>query len=152
MEAKLAEFRRQKHAEFTSNKAKNNPLSPKYIPTAKNRENAFVAFIHRVFRLLATFTIVQKFLAKIEGVPVISNVYFLYFVLWITGYLLFLEHGFGIVYLTSSIIGVIFCNLGTREEGTLSAYSVFNPNFERLQGTFSSDDFERNVLHRPKVD
>ena len=82
MEAKLAEFRRQKHAEFTSNKAKNNPLSPKYIPTAKNRENAFVAFIHRVFRLLATFTIVQKFLAKIEGIPVISNVYFLYFVLW----------------------------------------------------------------------
>lgn len=66
----------------------------------------------------------------------------------LTGYLLFLEHGFGIVYLTSSIIGVIFCNLGTREEGTLSAYSVFNPNFERLQGTFSSDDFERNVLHR----
>ena len=82
MESKLAEFRRQKHAEFTSNKAKNNPLSPKYIPTGKNRENAFVAFIHRVFRLLATFTIVQKFLAKIEGVPVISNVYFLYFVLW----------------------------------------------------------------------
>ena len=82
MEAKLAEFRRQKHAEFTSNKAKNNPLSPKYVPTATNRENAFVAFIHRVFRLLATFTIVQKFLAKIEGVPIISNVYFLYFVLW----------------------------------------------------------------------
>ena len=96
--------------------------------------------------------VVKQFLTKIENVPVISNIYFLYFLLWLIGYLLFLEFGFGIVYLTSSIIGVIFCNLGKREKGTLSAYSVFNPNFERLDGTFTSDDFERNVLHRQKAD
>ena len=95
---------------------------------------------------------VKRFLTKIENVPVISNVYFLYFLLWLIGYLLFLEFEFGIVYLTSSIIGVIFCNLGKREKGTLSAYSVFNPNFERLEGTFTSDDFERTVLHRQKAD
>ena len=29
----------------------------------------------------------------------------------------------------------MFTNMGKREKGTLSAYSVFNENFERLQGT-----------------
>lgn len=150
VEDKLAAYRRERHAAFVAKKARNNPVSPKFVQTKENREGAFVGFIHRVFRVLASFSIVQKLLAKVEGIPIISNVYFLYFILWSIGYLLFLEHGFGIVYLTSSIIGFIFCNLGRREEGTLSAYSVFNPNFERLDGTFSSDDFERNVLHRPK--
>ena len=45
MEEKLAEYRRQKHAQFTTNKAKNNPLSPKFVRTAENRENAFVGFM-----------------------------------------------------------------------------------------------------------
>lgn len=152
MEEKLAEFRRQKHATFVNAKARNNPLSPKFVQTAQNRESALVGFIHSVCRLLVTFPAVKSFLARIEGIPIISNVYFLYFILWLIGYLLFLEFGFGIVYLTSSIIGLVFCNLGTREKGTLSAYSVFNPNFERLDGTFTSDDFERTVLHRQKAD
>merc|ERR1712080_6677 len=106
---------------------------------------------HSVCRLLASFKWVQSGLRRIEGVPIVSNIYFLYFALWLIGYLLFLDFGFGIVYLTGSIIGAIFCNLGTREKGTLSAYSVFNPNFERLDGTFSSDDFERNVLYRKAI-
>jgi len=152
MEEKLAEFRRQKHASFVNTKQRNNPLSQKFVQTDQNRESAFVGFLHSVCRLLVTFPVVRAGLSRIEGIPIISNVYFLYFTLWLIGYLLFLEFGFGIVYLTSSIIGVVFCNLGTREKGTLSAYSVFNPNFERLDGTFSSDDFERNVLHRQKAD
>ena len=85
-------------------------------------------------------------------IPIIGSVQFLYFVLWLLGYLFMLEFGFGIVYLTSSIIGAIFLNLGKRREGEMSAYSVFNPGCKRLDGTFSSDDFERNVLHRAKND
>ena len=84
MEVKLAEFRAKRHAEFTANKARNNPLSPKFVSTPQNRESAIVGFIHGVFRKLAGFKIVQVGLNKIEGVPVISNVYFLYFVLWVS--------------------------------------------------------------------
>ncbi len=31
-----------------------------------------------------------------------------------------------------TIIALIFTNLGKRESWELSAYSIFNPNFERL--------------------
>lgn len=37
------------------------------------------------------------------------------------------------------MIVFIFTNLGERKKGTLSAYSVFNKNFEKLPGTFDSD-------------
>lgn len=33
----------------------------------------------------------------------------------------------------------MFTNLGKRQEGTLSAYSVFNDNFERLAGTMDGN-------------
>ena len=33
----------------------------------------------------------------------------------------------------------IFTTLGTRKSGSLSAYSIFNKNFEKLPGEFSAD-------------
>ena len=45
--------------------------------------------------------------------------------------------GFTSLYLTISGMYFIFTNLGQRPKGTLSAYSVFNENFEELPGTFS---------------
>ena len=57
MEAKLAEFRRQKHQQFQANKARNNPLSPKFVQNDENRESAFVGFIHSICRLLVTFQV-----------------------------------------------------------------------------------------------
>ena len=43
---------------------------------------------------------------------------------------------------------LIFANLGQRKPGTLSAYSVFNKNNEKLLGTFDLDSVERSFLHR----
>ena len=40
-----------------------------------------------------------------------------------------------------TIIVLIFLNLGERKPGQLSAYSVFNPNQERILGSMSSNDF-----------
>jgi hypothetical protein len=37
-------------------------------------------------------------------------------------------------------------NLGSnRRRNQLSAYSVFNPNFEKLPGTFSAEDYDRQL-------
>ena len=40
-----------------------------------------------------------------------------------------------------TIIVLIFLNLGERKPGQLSAYSVFNPNQERMLGSMSPNDF-----------
>lgn len=46
--------------------------------------------------------------------------------------------GFGEVFLICSCFYLIYSNLGKREEGQLSAYSVFNENFQELPGTLNA--------------
>jgi hypothetical protein len=46
---------------------------------------------------------------------------------------------------------LILLNLGIREEGELSAYSVFNEGFVRLEGELTSEDFESEILMRRRV-
>ncbi|KRX02964.1 hypothetical protein PPERSA_09382 [Pseudocohnilembus persalinus] len=57
-------------------------------------------------------------------------------IVWIISYVFTIKQEFGLPYLSFSLIVFIFCNLGKREEGTLSAYSIFNKGFESLPGTF----------------
>ena len=63
------------------------------------------------------------------------------FILWYSLYRIFLKYNFGAVYFMITIIALIFLNLGQRKPGELSAYSVFNPNQERILGTMSTNDF-----------
>ena len=63
------------------------------------------------------------------------------FILWYSLYRLFLKYNFGAVYFMITIIVLIFLNLGERKPGELSAYSVFNPNHERILGSMSSNNF-----------
>lgn len=55
---------------------------------------------------------------------------------------------FGFVFFALFILLLILLNLGVREEGELSAYSVFNENFIRLEGELTSEDFENEILMR----
>ncbi|KAE9553122.1 hypothetical protein FO519_003675 [Halicephalobus sp. NKZ332] len=64
---------------------------------------------------------------------------------WATGQIIFASIEFGLVYFSFSVIMIFLLNLGSRKEGELSAYSVFNPNCERLLGQFTSEEFERNL-------
>lgn len=67
--------------------------------------------------------------------------------IWIALWKYFVSLGFGAVYfiVTSSIL--MYVNTGTRARGTLSAYSVFNRNHERIDGTFTAEQFERELRH-----
>ena len=64
------------------------------------------------------------------------------FIIWYSLYRLFLKYNFGAVFFMLTIIALIFLNLGKRKPGTLSAYSVFNPNQERIIGSMSSNPFD----------
>uniref|UniRef100_A0A914H3C4 SAYSvFN domain-containing protein n=1 Tax=Globodera rostochiensis TaxID=31243 RepID=A0A914H3C4_GLORO len=60
--------------------------------------------------------------------------------LWLSGQLLAAHVQFGFVYFVLSVLLLLLLNLGVRREGELSAYSVFNPNCERLLGQLTGLD------------
>ena len=68
------------------------------------------------------------------------------FVLWLILFIIFIKLEFGLVYFIISLIVAIYLNTSkTKKKGVLSAYSVFNPNLERLNGTFTSDHVEKSI-------
>jgi len=44
------------------------------------------------------------------------------------------------------ILLFLWDSLDRRRRNELSAYSVFNPNFEKIQGTFSGEDNRRRIF------
>jgi len=74
-------------------------------------------------------------------------------ILWYCISLLLLHYGgdFGahILFAVFSILYLIFTNLGKREPGTMSAYSVFNENCESIAGTLRGEDIDRQMGSAP---
>ena len=65
---------------------------------------------------------------------------------WLTLLIIFIRLQFGVIYFIISLFYLIWTNLGTRRQRhQLSAYSVFNPHFEKIQGTFSAEDYDRQL-------
>ena len=66
---------------------------------------------------------------------------------------LFVKIGFGAVYFTTSVFALIWLNLGNhnRQPGQLSAYSVFNPGFESIEGTLTGDQFDAEIRHKKPI-
>ncbi|XP_048351689.1 SAYSvFN domain-containing protein 1 [Sphaerodactylus townsendi] len=80
------------------------------------------------------------------------NVTFLKFLLWLVLLGLFVELEFGLPYFVLSMFYWIY--VGTRGPGEQqsrekSAYSVFNPGCEAIQGTLTAEQFERELQYRP---
>ena len=88
------------------------------------------------------------------------------FIIWYTIYRIFLYYNFALVYILLTIIALIFLNLGERKPGELSAYSVFNPNNERIMGfdngigigqnpygiMFNNDRLNNQIQHMRQVE
>lgn len=55
------------------------------------------------------------------------------------------------VYVISTGIVLIFCNLGERTDGSVSAYSVFNKGFYQVLGTFNMEHVD-GMFGRDRVD
>ncbi|XP_067681114.1 SAYSvFN domain-containing protein 1-like [Haliotis asinina] len=84
-----------------------------------------------------------------EETPFFSTETILKIILWFLLWGVFVELGFGAVYFIVSISIILYRNTrtGPRRDGRLSAYSVFNPNCERLDGTFTAEQFEKELRH-----
>lgn len=58
-----------------------------------------------------------------------------------------IAHRFGIgpLYILGTGFGIVFYNLGQRQHGELSAYSIFNEDFRELPGTLNADRIDRDI-------
>lgn len=70
---------------------------------------------------------------------------------WIAGYCTFLLVDFASLYIILSLFVAIFLNLGERQAGEMSAYSVFNKGFVNLQGTLRGEDLDREIRHQQHI-
>lgn len=76
-------------------------------------------------------------------------VYVLYFLLWAILYVIAVEYQFGAVYFVLSALVFICLNTrsGPKQQDEPSAYSVFNPNCEAIEGTLDASQFEREIRY-----
>ncbi|KAI3823827.1 hypothetical protein L1987_05270 [Smallanthus sonchifolius] len=51
----------------------------------------------------------------------------------------------GPLYILGTGFAIIFLNLGKREQGDMSAYSIFNEDFRELPGTFNAERVDRDI-------
>ena len=71
---------------------------------------------------------------------------------WLLLWGFFISFEFGLVYFVCSCLFFIILSMRggkKRKPGTLSAYSVFNKNFETIDGTLTAEQFERELRHGP---
>lgn len=72
--------------------------------------------------------------------------------LWFMAWRAFVYVDFGSFFVVITGIALIFLNLGERKDGELSAYSVFNRGQQRMMGTLTADQFEREIMHHHNYD
>ncbi|CAH1792217.1 unnamed protein product, partial [Owenia fusiformis] len=79
----------------------------------------------------------------------ISNTLFLKMILWLILMGLFVELEFGAVFFVISAFYFMYKNMRTKkkDEEAPSAYSVFNPNCERIDGTIDAEQFEKELKY-----
>ncbi|KAJ8673491.1 hypothetical protein QAD02_004753 [Eretmocerus hayati] len=73
----------------------------------------------------------------------------LYLVLWVTMYIIAIQIEFGAVFFIISALIFIIVNTrsGPKKKGEVSAYSVFNPDCQSIDGTLKAEQFEREIRY-----
>ena len=86
--------------------------------------------------------LLSKYTTSHPKITIVTKVT-IWLVLWI-GFVLI---EFGIVFLTLSLICLLYANTrtGPKTDNAPSAYSVFNENCERIAGTFTAEQFDNHL-------
>uniref|UniRef100_A0AC34G1K7 SAYSvFN domain-containing protein n=1 Tax=Panagrolaimus sp. ES5 TaxID=591445 RepID=A0AC34G1K7_9BILA len=144
IQEQLEAFRRRKQAEEEANKPEEIPADPRQ-QQAQSDEPKLNKFDYFAIDVLNIYPM-RKWREWCSFDPLrcwIATGCF-----WLAGQVLAANAQFGIVYFMFSAFLFLFLNLGSRKEGELSAYSVFNPNCERLLGQMTAEQFERDMMIR----
>ncbi|CAI9720913.1 Hypothetical predicted protein [Octopus vulgaris] len=152
IEERLAKFRKEK--------TKTNPL----LDSTTTLSRRFVAFRNTILppkpldeNSMSTIPLEddeENVVSELKAEPptnvTLSRALFiLKIILWLILWGFFVEIGFGAVYFIASAF-IFICkntNTGSKKKTGPSAYSVFNPDCERLDGTFTAEQFEKELRY-----
>ncbi|KAF4519059.1 hypothetical protein B566_EDAN001649 [Ephemera danica] len=172
MDRKLAEFRARRRREEIVNKTKdtiNNLLSMSFVrneATSEAQEPLIPAserIVPRSLQRSPPESITSDDVSEVEeateeepeddekGRWLRRTNLALMFLLWFTLLCVALQLQLALAYSLISALVFIFLNTGTRPRrpGEPSAYSVFNPNCEEIDGTLNAEQFEREIRYGP---
>lgn len=145
MEAKLAEFRRRHGQKNTSGQwremfaalASRSPFSSSAPCQTTTDESKYQGEDEEEKTKVSSGTSRQVLVMKM--------------LVWLTLLVIFVRLEFALIYLIISLLYLIWSSLGSgagrRRRDQLSAYSVFNPNLEKIPGTFSGEEYDRQLRH-----
>ncbi|XP_011498723.1 PREDICTED: SAYSvFN domain-containing protein 1 isoform X3 [Ceratosolen solmsi marchali] len=145
MEAKISEYRRRKRREAMMEAVKNSlkeVLSWQSNATTANVDEDDLESILSEDSIDET-ACPSTFYARTIGL--------LYFLLWLTLYIIAIQIEFGSVYFVISTLAFICLNTRSGRKNTeeVSAYSVFNPNCHSIAGTLTAEQFEQEIRYGP---
>lgn len=120
------------------------PVRPDY---AYKTITSFVKFIIELF-LVITKGIWVMIEYLIQFLTSLSIRFVSGFLIWSIVMAIFVYIEFGMLGIFITLFGLLFYNLGERKKGELSAYSVFNDNFQRILGTTTGEDIDNELRHR----
>ena len=144
MEKRLEEFRKKKQLEIQ------RTPSSFTVPEKAKKPHFVYVWWKKVLEQIYANELFIKFCTKLSRIPVVGNASILKILLWLILFGLFVELEFGIVYVIISLFVIIYFNTSTtkRSKNKLSAYSVFNKDYEKIDGTFTAEQFEKELTHR----
>lgn len=86
------------------------------------------------------------FIYNFNFIQISLKLYF-YLFLWLLFFYITFILQFSSLYFIITLILLIFYNLKNKDKNEISAYSVFNNGYERLLGTLTPEQFEREIRH-----
>ena len=121
------------------------PVRPDY---AFNVISSSIKFSYDLISVLLTKYLILFLKVVVRIVSSISLRSWIYATVWSLSWACSVYVEFGSVFVMLSIVGLMFSQLGERKKGELSAYSVFNKNFENILGTLTAEEIDNHIRHR----
>lgn len=149
VEKRLAQYREQKLQNDAQTKG-GGGASTFTRPAARPRVSVWANIVKYANNKIQKSQTLRHLSNAIPAMPVIGWVFFLKALLWAILLGLFIEIEFGMVYVLFSMFAFLYANTRTSEKlkDEPSAYSVFNPNCERIQGSLTAEQFESEIGYR----
>jgi len=144
MERKLQEFR-QKQATSKPTQSSQSCIRP--LQTNVKNTSPLIKLLKKLENYVVNSRLFLYAANFLSNLPIIGNVFILKIFLWLILLGLAIEVEFAMVYCVASAILVVYLTTSTRKRSRneMSAYSVFNENCERIQGTFTAEQFEKQL-------
>lgn len=147
VEDRLVKYRKEKAKDHTR---MTNKGASFVKPVGRPRRSLWNDFRKFITKRMEDSAVIKRLGDTVPTLPVLGWVLFLKVLLWLILFGLFIELEFGAVYVLLSTFYFIYTNTGTGKKlkNEPSAYSVFNPNCERIQGSLTAEQFESEIGYR----